>query len=294
MAEAGELKIIGTDFWLMDALGAGHSFTGEEVDGTFGEKGRLKVKGDYIYYMDWHGDQRRLLGILTGETGEAGDIRIKGKYFYYMDFSGKERVLLRRIPFAHAYMCSPYKAATYRTWEDLRAAEQTEAPQTGNFVVVAATGQQDKWGRCDRFAMFFDVQSLAGEDIQFAQVAFKVTDKVDELDLNPSIALYDLTYEDPIWKDLYHEHFGTTKLSDSISWGSLHVGEWHLFTLNATGRAIITTAISEEKYAAFGVRVNKDVSGVEPDWESKKTTVLEVQRGFTPPEADERFALMIG
>lgn len=294
MAEAGELKIIGTDFWLMDALGVGHSFTGEEVVGTFGEKGRLKVKGDYIHYMDWHGDQRRLLGVLTGETGEAGDIRIKGKYFYYMDFSGKERVLKRRIPFAHAYMCSPYIAATYRTWEDLRAAEQTEALMTGNWVVVSSTGQQDKWFRCDRFAMFFDVQSLAGEDIQFAQVAFKVLEKVDDLNLNPSIALYYLDYEDPITQDLYHEHFGTTKLSDSLSWSSLHVGGWHLFTLNATGLAIITAAISEGKYAAFGVRVNKDVSGVEPEWVSGEHTVLEVQRSYTPPEADDRFALIIG
>jgi len=264
VAEAGELKIIGTDFWLMNALGAGHSFTGEEVDGTFGEKGRLKVKGDYIHYMDWHGDQRRLLGSLTGNTGEAGDIRIKGRYLYYMDYSEKERVLIKPIypvmnfsGWVRHYEIPP----PYFTWDELREQVGNDTNYGTNIYManVAPAGQEDKWQTLTRGILTFDTSEIVG-NVSAAFLYFKVSSKEDTLGLAPDIVCVSVNPqgEEHLEGPDYSE-FGTLHKSDILPWTSHVLGEYSVFTLSPS-------SIVDGDLTHLGIRVRKDITGVDPTW----------------------------
>ncbi len=62
-----------------------------DTTGDTGTAGVFKVKGTYLHWFDYSGDERRKEGTLTGESRAAGSIKVKGETALYGDYSGDER-----------------------------------------------------------------------------------------------------------------------------------------------------------------------------------------------------------
>lgn len=129
------LKVKGTQLYYEDYSEVAHLLTGTVVEGSF--DGNLKVKGTYLHYMGNGGVQYRLLGTLTGETLAAGRIKNKGDYLYYGDINDAERRLAPVTIFysdPHPEVSSVdglvgriYTYPNYETWSEIRDGEGTEA-----------------------------------------------------------------------------------------------------------------------------------------------------------------------
>jgi len=87
------LKVKGENLSFLAFADSAEQLITGTVTGETGTPSIFKVKGTYLYWNDYNGDERRAEGSLTGGTGTPSVVKVKGVKIYYNDYDGDERSL---------------------------------------------------------------------------------------------------------------------------------------------------------------------------------------------------------
>lgn len=132
------------------------------------------------------------------------------------------------------------------------------------FYITSGTAA-GQWRGLTRGVFLFDTSSLPDAAVvTSATISLYTYSKLDQLSATPGVAIYGSTpASNTALADTDYVNVGNTALSSTVAWGDITEGGYTVFTLNATGRAAIsTTGVSK-----FSSRMPVyDVAATEPPW----------------------------
>lgn len=161
------------------------------------------------------------------------------------------------------------------TWASLRGGGGTAGDATtevATWLYLTANSSTDLWDTIQRGIALFDTSSLPDSaSISAANLGLRVHSQSDafgqtlELVASTPASNTDLVASDYV-------ELGTTRYATGISVGSLSTSAYNVLSLNATGRAAITTT----GISKFGMRLSGDLDDAPPSWVADAATVVNV------------------